>query len=102
MCYVKDCAVAIARLQLAAKLNHRTYNIGSGRVTTVGDLVAAINAVAPGYPVDAAEGRDPHGPDQDSYLDITRVQQDTGYRPAYDTESAVADYVDWLRAGNER
>jgi UDP-glucose 4-epimerase len=102
LCYVKDCAVAIARLQLATKLHHRTYNVGSGRVTTVGDLVAAINVVAPGYPVDVVEGRDPHGPDQDSYLDITRVQQDTGYRPAYDTERAVAEYVDWLRVGNVR
>ena len=102
LCYVKDCAAAIARLQLATRLNYRTYNIGSGRVTTIGDLVAAINAVAPGCPVDLRDGRDPCGPDHDSYLDITRLQQDTGYRPAYDTERAVADYVDWLRAGNER
>ena len=102
LCYVKDCAVAIARLQLATKLNHRTYNIGSGRVTTIGDLVAAINGVAPDVPIDVPAGRDPHGPDQDSYLDITRVQQDTGYRPTYDTERAVADYVEWLRAGHDR
>ncbi|WP_413809572.1 hypothetical protein [Streptomyces sp. OE57] len=28
--------------------------------------------------------------------------QDTGYEPAYDTERAVAEYLAWLRAGNER
>ena len=48
------------------------------------------------------EGRDPNGPGQDIYLDITRIRQDTGYQPAYDTERAVADYIGWLRAGNER
>jgi hypothetical protein len=33
------------------------------------------------------------------YLDITRLQGNTGYQPGY---RAVAGYIDWLRAGNER
>src|SRR5262249_14874326 len=33
-CFVKDCGRAIALLQTAEGLNHRTYNVGSGRVTT--------------------------------------------------------------------
>ena len=37
-----------------------------------------------------------------NYLDITRIHQDTGYQPAYDTERAVADYIGWLQAGHER
>ena len=37
-----------------------------------------------------------------TYLDIARIHQDTGYQPAYDAERAVADYIGWLRAGNER
>jgi UDP-glucose 4-epimerase len=36
------------------------------------------------------------------WLDISRLRQDTGYEPAYDTERSVADYVGWLRAGHER
>ena len=42
------------------------------------------------------------GTGQRWYLDIARIQQDTGYRPVYDTERAAADYIAWLRAGNER
>jgi len=45
-------------------------------------------------------GQFDHG--QGIYLDIARIQQDTGYRPAYDTERATADYIAWLRAGNAR
>jgi nucleoside-diphosphate-sugar epimerase len=30
------------------------------------------------------------------YLDITRLRDDTGFRPEYDVERAVSDYVDWL------
>lgn len=102
LCYVKDCGRAIASLQLARKLNHRTYNVGSGHATTHRELVAAIKKVVPGAQIDLPDGRDPHGPDHDVYLDTTRIRDDTGYRPAYDTERAVADYIGWLRAGNPR
>jgi UDP-glucose 4-epimerase len=102
LCYVKDCGRAIALLQLAPTLNHRTYNVASGRVTTNGEVAAAIRAVVPDARIDLPEGRDPDGPERDIHLDVTRLRQDTGFRPAYDTGRAVADYVDWLRAGNPR
>ena len=102
LCYVKDCGRAIALLQLADKLNHRTYNVASGRATTNGELTAAIRKVVPDAQIDLPDGRDPRGPANDVYLDTTRIHQDTGYEPAYDTEHAVADYLAWLRAGNER
>lgn len=102
MCYVKDCARAIALLQVSDRLRHRTYNVAGGRATTNAEVAAAIAAVVPEARIDLAEGRDPDAPAHDTYLDITRLQEDTVYRPAYDLERAVADYVAWLRAGNAR
>ena len=49
-----------------------------------------------------AEGRNPAGSGQEMCLDISRLREDTGCQPAYDTERAVADYLAWLRAGHER
>jgi UDP-glucose 4-epimerase len=95
MCYVKDCGRAIALLQLADKLNHRTYNVASGRVTTNGEIAAAIRKIIPDAQVDL-----PTGAPSGVSLDISRAHQDTGYLPEYDTERAVADYIGWLRAGN--
>ncbi|MFI7636397.1 NAD-dependent epimerase/dehydratase family protein [Nonomuraea sp. NPDC049400] len=100
MCYVKDCGRAIALLQLADRLAHRTYNVASGRLTTNGEVVAAIRKLVPDARADLPEGRDPAAPG--FWLDTTRLREDTGYEPAYDTERAVADYLAWLRAGNER
>ncbi|XVQ10781.1 NAD-dependent epimerase/dehydratase family protein [Spirillospora sp. CA-255316] len=97
LCYVKDTAKAIALLQLADRLGHRTYNVGAGRATTNAEVIAAIKQVVPGARVDLPTG----GSDRQSHLDITRLQQDTGYKPEYDTERAVADYIAWLREGNE-
>jgi UDP-glucose 4-epimerase len=102
LCYVKDCGRAIALLQLAERLSYRTYNVAAGRATTNGELAAAIKKVVPGARIELPEGRDPDGPGRDVYLDITRIRQDTGYEPAYDTQRAVEDYIGWLRAGNER
>jgi UDP-glucose 4-epimerase len=98
MCYVKDCGRAIALLQTAPTLNHRTYNVGNGYATTNAEVGAAIRAVIPGAHVDLPEG--PQG--EPLYLDTTRIRQDTGYRPAYDVDRAVADYIEWLKAGHER
>jgi UDP-glucose 4-epimerase len=77
LCYVKDTGRAIALLQLADHLNHRTYNVASGHATTNGET-------------------------RQAWLDITRLHEDTGYQPAWDTERAAADYIAWLRAGNAR
>jgi UDP-glucose 4-epimerase len=98
LCYVKDTGRAIALLQLAGRLSHRTYNVGSGRATTNAEVIAAIKTVVPGARVELPTG----GASQPSYLDITRIHQDTGYQPDYDTERATADYIAWLRAGHER
>ncbi|XVS64060.1 NAD-dependent epimerase/dehydratase family protein [Actinosynnema sp. CA-299493] len=98
LCYAKDCGRAIALLQTTPGLHHRTYNVASGRATSNADLIAAIKRVVPDAKVDLPTG----GTGGRSWLDITRLRQDTGYEPAYDTERAVADYLAWLRAGNER
>ncbi|MFE5771758.1 NAD-dependent epimerase/dehydratase family protein [Streptomyces sp. NPDC056485] len=94
--YVKDTGRAIALLQLADRLNHRTYNIGSGRATTNAELIGAIRKVVPGAGIDLPDGGAAHH----LVLDIGRLREDTGYRAEYDTERAAADYIAWLRAGH--
>ncbi|MFV2198637.1 NAD-dependent epimerase/dehydratase family protein [Nocardiopsis sp. LOL_012] len=95
--YVKDTGRAIALLQLADRLNHRTYNVGSGRATTNAHLIEAIRKTIPDARIDLPTGgRTPH-----MVMDTDRLREDTGYRPDYDTERAAADYIAWLRAGNE-
>ncbi|MFC8234921.1 NAD-dependent epimerase/dehydratase family protein [Streptomyces sp. NPDC057284] len=94
--YVKDTGRAIALLQLAGKLNHRTYNVGSGRATTNVQLIEEIRKVVPDAQVDLPTGGDA----SHLVLDISRLQEDTGYQAEYDTERAVGDYIAWLRAGN--
>lgn len=96
LCYVKDCGRAIALLMLTERLNHRVYNVSTGRLVRYREVVAAINAAVPGANITLPAGRNPGRP-PDNYLDVTRLREDTGYRPEYDVDRAVPDYAGWLR-----
>jgi UDP-glucose 4-epimerase len=98
LCYVKDTGRAIALLQLADHLKHRTYNVASGHATTNAEVASAIRTVVPAAEVDLPAG----GDTRQAWLDITRLHQDTGYAPEWDAERAAGDYIAWLRSGNER
>ena len=94
--YGRDCGRAVALLATAPELHHPTYNVGAGRATTNAELVAAIQAVHPDFEADLPAGPDPAGPGHLTWLDTTRLRQDTGVEPAYDTTRAGADHRAWL------
>jgi UDP-glucose 4-epimerase len=98
LCYVKDTGRALALLQLAPELHHGTYNVASGRATSNADVVGAIRSVEPSFGFELPSA----GPIPVSWLDITRLREDTGFEPVYDTAAAAADYIAWLRAGHDR
>jgi len=101
LCHVRDCARAIALLQTVPTLHHHTYNVGSGRAATNAEVAAAIRRRIPDAVIRFSGERNPEAPGPFS-LDIGRLRADTGYAPAFDIDAGVGDYVDWLRAGNER
>jgi UDP-glucose 4-epimerase len=98
LCYVKDTARAVALIVLAETLAHRTYNVASGRATTNAEIAAAIRKAAPEAEVELPSG----GGWPKAWLDIDRLRSEFGYEPVWDTARAAADYIAWLRAGNER
>jgi len=99
LCYVTDCARAIALVQCSPTLRHSTYNIGSGRATSPAQIRDALSRIVPGVVLELAPGRAPGGPGRDTWLDITRLRRDTGYQPAYDLDRGLREYVGWLRDG---
>lgn len=98
--YIKDVARAIATLQTAEKLSHSVYNVCSGTITTSREVVEAVKRAVPGFNVDLPPGRTPLPPLP--LIEPGRLRADTGFKPKFDTFSAVQDYVDWLKAGNPK
>jgi UDP-glucose 4-epimerase len=101
LCYVADCARAIALLQVAESLRFRTYNVGSGQPTAVAEVRDVLQRLVPEAVLELRPGRDPDGPGRDTWLDITRLREDVRYTPEYDLDRGVAEYVTWLRAGHQ-
>ncbi len=101
ICYVKDCAAGIQALTLAPTLNHKVYNVSSGRVVTNGQLRDAVAKAVPGFKTELQAGKGP-GWKANNYLDIARISQDTGYKPQFDVESSIVDYVQWLKTGHSQ
>ena len=95
LCYVKDCAAAIALAHRCGGLRHRVYNVGAGRAVSNEQVAGAVATVVPGAEVALEAGGASAATD---HMDISRIQEDTVYAPSYDIVSGVADYVAWLRA----
>jgi UDP-glucose 4-epimerase len=100
LCYIKDLARAIALVHTAEKLQYDVYNIGSGKLTPNKEVVEAVKRVVPNFKVDLPPGHFPFPPLP--LMETKRLQQDTGFTPKFNTESAIRHYVDWLKAGNPK
>lgn len=101
--YNKDSALGIYLATIADSVPSRVYNIGSGIGLSLGDIAAAVRKRIPGAKIEIGPGDNflgmpypPHG-----IYDVTRARNELGFKPEYDVERAVADYVDtleWMRA----
>jgi UDP-glucose 4-epimerase len=98
-CYVRDCGLGIALLQHAGPLPHKVYNIGAGRAASNKEFADAIrrhypNAILPLKPGASQKRTDP-------YMSIDRIKADVGYEPRFTVDTAMDDYVAWLKTNAE-
>jgi UDP-glucose 4-epimerase len=82
ICYVKDCAKAIALIHLATDLQHTTYNIGGGRGTSNTEIVESIRRSTPDFTAKLSDGRSAGAPEA-PFLDLTRLRLPTRLHPRH-------------------
>jgi len=99
MVYVEDVAEGVVLAVLADRLEHDTYNIGSGRGSTLHDLAGAVRECFADARVDIGPGLDylQMGVDYYSVFDITRARRDLGYAPQFTLSSGVRHYVETMQ-----
>jgi UDP-glucose 4-epimerase len=95
-CYVKDAGAGLALLATVPTLPHRIYNVGSGRATSNAHVAEAVRRAVPSAEIKLSDGKPATQPDP--YMSLEQMTRDTGYRPRYGIETAIADYVDFLRS----
>ena len=100
--HAEDVARAIIALIEAPKLSYRTYNIGSGVITTIADFISYATEKVPALKWELAP-LETCNVDQNPNLstgmwgvyDIARIITDTGWRPR-NVREAFHGYMDWI------
>ena len=90
--YVKDLANGIALAVHTSPLAHNVYNLGSGTLTTVGDVEAALKGLFPGVGITRGKLTPPR-----PRMDITRARSELGFNPEYKLEAGLRDYIAQLK-----
>ena len=97
--YNKDSARGVYLATVAGKLKHRVFNIGTGTGVTLKDFAAVIKKHIPTAQMDIGGGLNFYGfpyPATGIY-DISRAREEWGYRPEFDLERGIADYLESLK-----
>lgn len=98
--YVKDTARAIQTITMADNLEYKSINVGSGYPIFNGDLEKAVKKVIPDAKFEFQDGEGPAHKNE-AYMETTRLQS-LGFKPQWSVDDAFADYIAWLREGNEK
>jgi len=95
--HVRDICSAIDAVAFAAPLKGEVYNLGSGKETTIAELIRSIvDALA--LPCEVSfNGVVPAGTPLNWRADISRLQA-LGFRPAVSMEEGVRHYAAWCKA----
>jgi len=90
--YVKDLANGIALAVHTSPLPNQVYNLGSGTLTTVEDVETALKKIFPDVKMSRGKLTPPR-----SRMDITRANNELGFKPEYKLEAGLRDYIAELR-----
>jgi UDP-glucose 4-epimerase len=94
--YVADVVQALRLAADTPGVAGRVYNVGTGRGTSLLELIATLNLLL------GTDCRPEHGPPRPgdirhSRADIGRARRDLGYAPAVSFEDGLARTLDWYR-----
>jgi UDP-glucose 4-epimerase len=94
--YVADVVQALTRAADTPGVAGRVYNVGTGRGTSILELVAVLNRLL------GTDRQPEHGPPRagdirHSRADISRARRDLGYEPAVSLEEGLGHTLRWYR-----
>ncbi len=102
--YNKDSALGIYLATIARDPKSRIYNIGSGTGSTLRDFERALRKHIPNADIQIGPGLNFLGMPYPAHgvYDTSRAREELGFRPEYDIEAGVADYLESLRSMKAR
>jgi nucleoside-diphosphate-sugar epimerase len=99
--YVTDIAEGIVAILDSSSLSYDVYNNASGQQITLGEILALLEQLCPGFDVrevSFSEELNMMAQGRDNLTDITRLKEDVGFVPKFGFTEGLADYLTWCRA----
>jgi UDP-glucose 4-epimerase len=98
--YVKDLANGVFLAYTVRPIKHRVFNMSGGKLVSLREEAEAVLKAVPGSKIEIGPGTDPKarspfGPYP--ALDISRAQEELGYRPEYTIETGMMEYAKWMK-----
>ena len=92
--YCKDVARLACLLLMAEKTPHIAYNASYGRCMGIYDIAVCLYKLFPGHQVELRNcGRG----GWNYPLNVDRARDDLGFRPQFDLERGIQDYMEWYK-----
>ena len=91
--YVADIAAGICSILDAPSLSHDVYNNSAMEWNTLGEILNIIQELRPDVRVVDVPDKEPV--EGRNRMDVTRLLQDVGFVPEYDTASGIRHYLEW-------
>ena len=95
--YTKDAALSIYLAATAEKPKYTAYNISMGKGYTLHDMADGVRKAIPGADISVGPGLQFLEGPYHSIYDTTRAQEDLKFKPEFNMETAVLDYVETLK-----
>ena len=103
--YVGDTTAGICSVLDAPSLSHEAYNISPGRLTTLGEIIRALQEVRPSVQVldepSASFELLPPGV-APRILDGNRIKEELAFMPSFDLAAGMRDYLQWREENSYR
>jgi nucleoside-diphosphate-sugar epimerase len=96
--YVADIAGGICSVLDAPNPSHFVYNVSSGRLVTLGDIIDTLKELRPGVRVVEASPGDDNDVSRGgsrSRMDVSRLRDDIGFTTEYDLAAGLTAYLQW-------
>lgn len=94
--YVEDVVLANI-LAFESKVKNNVYNIGSGKETSLNDLVKVINEIL-GTNIEPIYEQERPGDIRHSVADIQKAKKDLGYEPRYSLKEGLKKTIEWYKS----
>lgn len=99
--YNKDVANGILLACFAENLEHRVFHLGAGKGETLRHMIEILQKIFGEVPIQIGPGLNFFGGTTSSVrfsvFNIDRARTELGYKPQYDLEKGVRDYIETMR-----